>query len=432
MERANNVLRGAYLGYSSDDDDRNENKDNNVLSADVIENSPQNSPIGFLNSGTHMAKQQNATLKISSNLLFRSQQNKEYSSLMPVACKPLSATEMSSVGSYGVGDQSIEAPPYSLLTPRMNIVNCDDGNNDVVEVSSIITTTPLMAGEMSIEAPAFSPVTPITIPALPSPMPQMSPKTRELLSVLEGCEDFDSDDSVQDPNYVIDGFADACSSDDSSNISASIITTQAITHNESPNAEIGHAISTGFDASVQPELSRVDLEQATAIGEEPRRLEEEMPIDEETHGRPSKGRKRKFGQMTREERKQRKYKNLSYVNYKKKEVSPKIFIDFNCNCVKKCSEKISLQDRQAEFEKFYELGSYHAQNMFIVAAVKEVPVKRRYVSQSQNISKNRSFSRQYFLKGTPICREMFVKTIHTIPKRIDTALKKNEVGFYFG
>ncbi|KAF9413684.1 hypothetical protein HW555_008130, partial [Spodoptera exigua] len=51
-------------------------------------------------------------------------------------------------------------------------------------------------------------------------------------------------------------------------------------------------------------------------------------------------------------------------------------------------------------------------------------LKRRYVSQSQNISKNRSFSRQYFLKGTQICREMFVKTIHTTPKKIDTALKK--------
>lgn len=383
----------------------------------------------FFCLGIHLAKQKNARLKIPSNLLFGSQQYKKSDdSLMPVAFEPLSAVDMASVGSYGVGDQSIEAPPYSPITPRMNIVNCDDGNNDLVEVPSITPTTPLMAGEMSIEAPAFSPLTPIPIPAssVPSPMPQMSPKTRELISILEGCDDFNSDDSVQDPNYVIEGFAGTCSSDDSSNISESIITSQVIIRNELPNAELGHAMSTDCDDSVQPETSsRVDLEDAITIGEEPRQLEEELPMDEGTHGRPKKGRKRKFGQMTREERKERKYKNLSYVNYKKNEVNPKIFNDYNnCNCEKKCYDRITLQDRQAEFKKFYELGSYHAQNMYIVATVKEVPVKRRYISQSQNSSKNRAFSRQYFLKGIQVCREMFVKTIHTTPKRIDTALKK--------
>ncbi|KAL0821958.1 hypothetical protein ABMA28_005346 [Loxostege sticticalis] len=203
----------------------------------------------------------------------------------------------------------------------------------------------------------------------------------------------ESDDSVRDPDYCAN--TSYSSSDDSSNGSISLIS--GTTHTES---------------------NQIPNEMNEIATYEPEPETESFTIPEiQPMGRPKKGRKPKYGGLSREERKKRKYTNLSYVNSRKKTVSPKKFIDFQCSCQKKCHEIVSVEKRLAQFKKFYSLGSYNAQNMFLTALIKEQPV-----------SKKKSYSRQYFLDGVSVCRDMFVKTLQTSAKRINTSLCKMRSG----
>lgn len=146
-------------------------------------------------------------------------------------------------------------------------------------------------------------------------------------------------------------------------------------------------------------------------------------------GRPKKGRKLKFGEFNRSERKQRKYTNQSYVNTKGKQISPKVFSDYDCQCQQKCNEQVSRNLREIAFNSFYELGSYNAQTMFILANVKQVPKKRSYRvvttgSSNTTSNKQKQFSRIYSLSGIKVCREMFIKTLGISPQRVTVCLKK--------
>ncbi|CAK1598006.1 unnamed protein product [Parnassius mnemosyne] len=259
----------------------------------------------------------------------------------------------------------------------------------------------------------------------------------------------DSDDSVRDLNYCAN--VDYSSSDDSSNDLISLMTgTARAESNQIPN-QINMSASHQLDTvnlgphSTEQEIGQVDNENMVSVLETPiisdnantnndcsrkrtfsvhetgSSLAERQPM-----GRPKKGRKPKYGGLSREERKTRKYTNLSYVNSRKKIVSPKKFIDFQCCCVKKCHENVTVEKRLAQFKKFYSLGSYNAQNMLLTALVKEQPVKRHYVATDNktNVSKKKFYSRQYFLDGVSVCRDIFVKTLQTSAKRINTSLCK--------
>lgn len=64
--------------------------------------------------------------------------------------------------------------------------------------------------------------------------------------------------------------------------------------------------------------------------------------------------------------------------------------------------------------------------MFLTALIKEEPVKRHYVATDNKtkVSKKKSYSRQYFLDGVSVCRDMFIKRLQTSAKRINTSLCK--------
>lgn len=339
-----------------------------------------------------------------------------------------------------VGEKSIEPPPYSPLTPRPasnfnarvhenQYINSSPSNAECMKSPEPHVQPHETIAEKSIESSVSSPLTPrpkqsTNIDAPSSPLRPMSPETANLFNILT--EEFEndcrtpkntfsvdenrptvssapsksteimlnSDDSVQDPDFVC--YNDIGGSNTSnSGLSESLITT--ITENlyESP-----------ADADqTQP----VNTSQNTRSSQ----------------GRPKKGRKRKYGEHNREERKKRKYQNLSYVNSRKQNIDPKPFVYYyNCNCPKKCPENISSENRLTEFQKFYALGTYEAQNMFIAACVKEIPIKRSYVSTSTRISKKKTFTREYYLKDVRVCKKMFLNTLQTSSKRVNTSLCK--------
>lgn len=117
-------------------------------------------------------------------------------------------------------------------------------------------------------------------------------------------------------------------------------------------------------------------------------------INQNNGGRAKKGRKRKHIHQSRSNIKVLKNLNLGYYNHKNIKVIPKTFKDYDCTCPLKCSQKISLNKRKEQFENFWKLGKYTAQNAYIAALVHELPVKRRYGS-SNNSHFSRQFTRKY-------------------------------------
>lgn len=165
-------------------------------------------------------------------------------------------------------------------------------------------------------------------------------------------------------------------------------------------------------------------------GDEDYKTQSELSSNDENHepqnnentpkSRPKKGRKRKFGNMLRSDRKQRKYTNKEYVNYKGMPIAPKEFKDFNCGCTMNCREVLSADKREEEFKKFWELGSYLAQTAFLGTCVKEETKKRSYAGPQSN----RNYTRRYSLKGTSVCKSMFLNTLQISSKRVNTSLIK--------
>lgn len=140
-------------------------------------------------------------------------------------------------------------------------------------------------------------------------------------------------------------------------------------------------------------------------------------------GRPKKGRKRKYTEQSRANIKLLKNSNLSYYNYKNKKIDPKKFKDFDCVCPMKCVQKVSLEQRKLEFDNFWKIGEYTAQNAYIAALVNEIPIKRRYAGTNSTHFK-KQFSRKYNLNNIHVCRKMFCETFNVSTCRINTALKK--------
>ncbi|GBM98364.1 hypothetical protein AVEN_273389-1 [Araneus ventricosus] len=138
-----------------------------------------------------------------------------------------------------------------------------------------------------------------------------------------------------------------------------------------------------------------------------------------------RGRKRKFGNLSREERKKRRNSNMSYVNIYNKVVEPKIFRDYICNCSRKCYQQVTIQNRIDCFESFWNTGDYNIQTILLWNMVKQHKVERRHRGNDKN---RRSFSRVYTLNGVEVCRDFFCQTLRISTKRVNSAMKKQRVG----
>ncbi|KFM77980.1 hypothetical protein X975_00263, partial [Stegodyphus mimosarum] len=166
--------------------------------------------------------------------------------------------------------------------------------------------------------------------------------------------------------------------------------------------------------------------------------------DESEPKQPAKkGRKIKSNKSQWRKEKGNKYLNKPYRNYKGVEIKSKEFVDYDCQCTMKCREILSANERQQEFQKFWELGSYEAQAIFLIARVDEQTTKKSAKKKKEKEKKDgkeddnsnvegsgsdkkskRQFSRTYILKSKQVCRDMFVKTLGITSKRINTALVK--------
>ncbi|CAH2083740.1 unnamed protein product [Euphydryas editha] len=139
--------------------------------------------------------------------------------------------------------------------------------------------------------------------------------------------------------------------------------------------------------------------------------------------KPSRGRKRKIADQNKYIRKKRANTNQDYVSVKGKLVKSKTFTGYNfdCHCSKKCTQKISAEERESEFNNFWNAGSYEARCALLQCYVKEIIKNRSYKSQSTK----RLYTRKYYMRDKEICKTTLLNTLSISQTRIDIALTKH-------
>lgn len=157
-----------------------------------------------------------------------------------------------------------------------------------------------------------------------------------------------------------------------------------------------------------------------------RRVEKLREERQNWKGRPKKGRHNKYPGQTFSTRKKLKDSNLNYYTVKGKLRESRQFINFQCNCPKKCNEKVPVETREKLFKKFWELASYDSQTGFIASTVKEFSVKRKRSNCASK--KSKAFSRIYYLSNIEVCRNIFINTYQISTKRVNTSLTKLREG----
>lgn len=148
----------------------------------------------------------------------------------------------------------------------------------------------------------------------------------------------------------------------------------------------------------------------------------DFPQDYESHehiGRPKKGRKRKYIDQNREIRKMLCQTNQSFINNAGKLITPKEFVDYHCKC--KCFERISVDIRKREFQRFWALDTRAAKCLFISSNISTKDVKRKRNKQS-NL---RQFTREYHLANIKICKQLFLESLRISNGRVNDCLKKS-------
>lgn len=108
----------------------------------------------------------------------------------------------------------------------------------------------------------------------------------------------------------------------------------------------------------------------------------------------------------------------------------KPFKDYICNCKNKCSEKVSVQDRQKFHDMFYKDGNFETQNAIIGRSVKSLPVSDRRVQEGEGFK--RQFSRQYFMPTSvgdiKVCKGIFLQTLSIDSAKVHRTLSKVSKG----
>lgn len=100
----------------------------------------------------------------------------------------------------------------------------------------------------------------------------------------------------------------------------------------------------------------------------------------------------------------------------------------DCECALKCSEKISIQQREKLFRLFYDKKSWSEQTACIVGSVKQVEKNKNTVGHPSR----RERTRYYYLKDllgndVRVCKQFYQDTMDVSCGRIDRALKNASV-----
>ena len=141
--------------------------------------------------------------------------------------------------------------------------------------------------------------------------------------------------------------------------------------------------------------------------------------------RRGKKRLRYEEQWVKKKRKVDKDRGTAYTTYSGDQKPEKELVSLTCHCSYKCSKKISDEERQRIFQKFYDLGNHDAQNKYLFGLISVADVKRRTVSTGR--PRTRTIVYQIRMKDgglKQVCKNSFCN-IHAIgKKRVERLVEK--------
>ncbi|KAI4482024.1 hypothetical protein M0804_009043 [Polistes exclamans] len=117
-----------------------------------------------------------------------------------------------------------------------------------------------------------------------------------------------------------------------------------------------------------------------------------------------------------------------YYTKRGKFIPAKQFESKNCNCSKKCIERINEAQRMEIFDKFWNIGDFNKQNVFLYGSVQRKSVNRR---RPRNNSDTKSvYAYKFYLVTSGgnilVCKKFFINTFQISTGRIDRILKSHE------
>lgn len=137
-----------------------------------------------------------------------------------------------------------------------------------------------------------------------------------------------------------------------------------------------------------------------------------------------------FSEWHKQKQKRLRIAGLEYINANGKTVPPKQ-PGPDCNCRRKCFQKVPEDIRLKTFQGFYTMKTHDEQNAYLFGLMRQVDVKRKRVKSSSR----RTCTFEYFIrvKGreTQVCQTAF-KNIHAITERkVRVLCKKMDDGVMF-
>lgn len=127
-------------------------------------------------------------------------------------------------------------------------------------------------------------------------------------------------------------------------------------------------------------------------------------------------------------RKRKRNCGKSYTTKTGKIVPSKTFTNLDCQCVRKCSNKISELERKKLFDNFWALGDINHQNSYLNGLCKCHSVKRRRPKDGTGSEKGCIYEYRLELAGTSliVCKTFFLNTFNVSNGRLSRVLKKSK------
>lgn len=116
----------------------------------------------------------------------------------------------------------------------------------------------------------------------------------------------------------------------------------------------------------------------------------------------------------------------AYVTSEDKLVPEKTFSNPLCNCKIKCSDNVTEEQRKMLFDKFYSMGCFQAQNVYISGLCQQnIPKVHRVRDRSWSIKESStSYHVQLADRNRKVCKQYFLKMFQIADGRCFRALKK--------
>lgn len=119
-----------------------------------------------------------------------------------------------------------------------------------------------------------------------------------------------------------------------------------------------------------------------------------------------------------------------YVTKKGKVVKAKLFEDKDCGCSKKCMTKITTEQRQKCFDKFWKMGDFGKQNAYLSGLVTREAVKQHRPRLNCTNRGPKGVTYQYRINvgrvSKQVCKKYFLQTFLVSDGRLSRALRKEE------